>query len=112
MGLFGIHMAPLYGEREPAAFKRLQLEILKDSDDTSIFAWACDTDDEPEKSTRHGPKGESRRSESGGWTDTPELLALTYRTYSLLARSPLCFDNSSNITRADLPNAPGYSQGI
>jgi hypothetical protein len=38
MGLFGVNMPPLYGERENA-FIRLQLEILRTSDDESIFAW-------------------------------------------------------------------------
>jgi hypothetical protein len=38
MGLFGVNMPPLYGEGEKA-FLRLQLEILNNSDDESIFAW-------------------------------------------------------------------------
>lgn len=38
LGLFGVNMPPLYGEGEKA-FLRLQLEILKMSDDESIFAW-------------------------------------------------------------------------
>ena len=37
-GLFGIHMPLLYGEGKNA-FLRLQLEILKISDDVSILAW-------------------------------------------------------------------------
>lgn len=38
MGLFSVHMPPLYGEGSKA-FQRLQLEILASSDDESIFAW-------------------------------------------------------------------------
>lgn len=38
MGLFDINMPLLYGEGKKA-FLRLQLEILKQSDDESIFAW-------------------------------------------------------------------------
>ncbi|KFZ02837.1 hypothetical protein V502_11466 [Pseudogymnoascus sp. VKM F-4520 (FW-2644)] len=38
LGLFGIHMPLLYGEGTQA-FKRLQEEIIKVSDDESIFAW-------------------------------------------------------------------------
>lgn len=38
MGLFDINMPLLYGEGEKA-FLRLQLEIIKQSDDESIFAW-------------------------------------------------------------------------
>jgi hypothetical protein len=41
MGLFGVHMPPLYGEG-PNAFLRLQLEILSMVDDESIFAWKLD----------------------------------------------------------------------
>ena len=39
LGLFGVHMPLLYGEGEHRAFRRLQLEIIKKSDDESIFAW-------------------------------------------------------------------------
>ncbi len=38
LGLFGVHMPPLYGEEEHA-FLRLQLEIMANTDDDSIFAW-------------------------------------------------------------------------
>lgn len=38
LGIFNIHMPMLYGEGE-AAFTRLQKEIMKSSDDHSIFAW-------------------------------------------------------------------------
>ncbi len=38
MGLFDVNMPPLY-EEGSKAFDRLQLEILKGSDDESIFAW-------------------------------------------------------------------------
>jgi hypothetical protein len=38
MGLFGINMPLLYGEGE-RAFVRLQLQILEQSDDESLFAW-------------------------------------------------------------------------
>jgi hypothetical protein len=39
MGIFKVNMPLLYGEGSGNAFKRLQLEILKISDDESIFAW-------------------------------------------------------------------------
>jgi hypothetical protein len=39
LGIFGVNMPLLYGE-SPAAFLRLQTEIIKISDDESIFAWA------------------------------------------------------------------------
>jgi hypothetical protein len=39
LGLFDIHMPLLYGEGPENAFLRLQKEILKTSDDQSLFAW-------------------------------------------------------------------------
>ncbi|KAJ5109159.1 heterokaryon incompatibility protein-domain-containing protein [Penicillium angulare] len=39
MGLFDVNMPMLYGEGGVKAFIRLQEEIIKISDDTSIFAW-------------------------------------------------------------------------
>ncbi|OJJ77283.1 hypothetical protein ASPBRDRAFT_233647 [Aspergillus brasiliensis CBS 101740] len=46
VGLFGVHMPILYGEGK-AAFIRLQEEIIKRSDDHTIFAWNyCDIEQE------------------------------------------------------------------
>ncbi|KAF2161449.1 hypothetical protein M409DRAFT_37552, partial [Zasmidium cellare ATCC 36951] len=39
LGIFDVHMALLYGEGGKKAFFRLQLEIIKSSNDDSIFAW-------------------------------------------------------------------------
>jgi hypothetical protein len=41
LGIFDVHMPPLYGEGENAFF-RLQVEILRKNDDESIFAWEAD----------------------------------------------------------------------
>jgi len=41
MGLLGVNMPMLYGEGKKA-FHRLQLEIIRTSNDHSIFAWSCD----------------------------------------------------------------------
>ncbi|THU95472.1 HET-domain-containing protein [Dendrothele bispora CBS 962.96] len=41
MGIFGVNMSPIYGEGGQKAFMRLQQEIIKWSDDRSIFAWAA-----------------------------------------------------------------------
>ena len=42
LGIFDVHMPLLYGEGRKA-FLRLELEILKKSDDESIFAWTSKT---------------------------------------------------------------------
>jgi hypothetical protein len=39
LGLFNINMPIVYGEGAKKAFNRLQNEIIKDSDDQSLFAW-------------------------------------------------------------------------
>ncbi|KAH9846496.1 heterokaryon incompatibility protein-domain-containing protein [Lenzites betulinus] len=40
LGIFGVHMAPIYGEGMNA-LQRLQEEILKTVPDQTIFAWTC-----------------------------------------------------------------------
>ncbi|PMD34568.1 HET-domain-containing protein, partial [Hyaloscypha variabilis F] len=39
MGIFGVHISLLYGEGAENAFLRLQEEIMKRSNDHSLFAW-------------------------------------------------------------------------
>ncbi|RYC58036.1 hypothetical protein CHU98_g8169 [Xylaria longipes] len=39
MGIFGVRMAPNYGEGQTAAFYRLAAEIMKSTRDLSILAW-------------------------------------------------------------------------
>ena len=43
LGLFDINMPLLYGEGADKAFYRLQSEILRTSNDESVFAWTSDT---------------------------------------------------------------------
>ncbi|KAK0707801.1 heterokaryon incompatibility protein-domain-containing protein [Lasiosphaeris hirsuta] len=47
MGIFGVNMALIYGEG-PRAFKRLQEEIVKNSNDLTIFSW-----DEADRTLAH-----------------------------------------------------------
>ncbi|THU98194.1 HET-domain-containing protein, partial [Dendrothele bispora CBS 962.96] len=49
MGLFGVNMPPIYGEGGEKAFMRLQQEIIKYSDDRSIFAWVATQDYERDR---------------------------------------------------------------
>ncbi|EJP64401.1 HET domain-containing protein [Beauveria bassiana ARSEF 2860] len=48
LGLFGVNMPMLYGEGGARAFRRLQEEIMKVSDDQSLFAWSASVDEEQE----------------------------------------------------------------
>ncbi|KAF5340091.1 hypothetical protein D9758_013177 [Tetrapyrgos nigripes] len=43
LGIFGVNIPPIYGEGAAKAFMRLQQEIIKISDDRSIFAWVAST---------------------------------------------------------------------
>lgn len=59
MGIFEINMPLLYGEGKVKAFKRLQEEIIKSTDDESIYAW-------------RRPEGVTGRHFWGLLSDTPE----------------------------------------
>ncbi|GJN77985.1 hypothetical protein PLIIFM63780_001478 [Purpureocillium lilacinum] len=41
LGIFDINMPLLYGEGRAKAFKRLQEEIIKSTEDESLYAWRC-----------------------------------------------------------------------
>ncbi|PMD20736.1 HET-domain-containing protein, partial [Hyaloscypha hepaticicola] len=73
IGIFGVNLPLLYGEGE-RAFIRLQEEIMRSSDDQSLFAWGF-TDQESKK------KPEPQRSTLRGF----------------LARSPAAFEKSGNV---------------
>ncbi|KAF5309272.1 hypothetical protein D9758_019069 [Tetrapyrgos nigripes] len=79
MGIFGINMSPIYGEGSAKAFMRLQQEIIRYSDDRSIFAW----------STSHS-------------SSTDELTGL-------FAKSPADFRLSSEVISSSLEDTSSYS---
>lgn len=66
LGIFGITMPLLYGEREKA-FIRLQEEIIKETSDFSIFAWRVDAD-RAARQKHWGILAPSAR-EFAGWRD-------------------------------------------
>lgn len=74
IGIFGVNMPLMYGEGGKA-FIRLQEEIMKDSDDQSLFAWE-DTCQSYDEIIAHGPDGPLRGP---------------------LAQSPAEFANSGNV---------------
>jgi hypothetical protein len=39
MGIFGVNMATLYEEGRSNGFRRLQLEVMQNSSDRTLFAW-------------------------------------------------------------------------
>jgi hypothetical protein len=54
MGIFKVNMPLLYGEGKAVAFRRLQLEIMRNSNDESIFAWKPYRDESVSAWPRHG----------------------------------------------------------
>ncbi|KAF2723561.1 hypothetical protein K431DRAFT_283002 [Polychaeton citri CBS 116435] len=52
MGIFSVNMPTIYGEGRVRAFRRLQEEIMRYSDDHSLFAWKLPPS--PTASRRHG----------------------------------------------------------
>jgi hypothetical protein len=76
MGLFDINMPLIYGEGRNA-FYRLQLEIMKSSDDQSIFAWTY----------------ENGRLSTSTYMNQPG----NFESLGMLATSPRAFDKSSAI---------------
>ncbi|KAL8969053.1 MAG: hypothetical protein Q9197_004546 [Variospora fuerteventurae] len=47
LGIFGVNMPLLYGEGKERAFRRLQEEIMRYSDDHTLFAWKSPSAREP-----------------------------------------------------------------
>ncbi|KAK2605868.1 hypothetical protein QQS21_003708 [Conoideocrella luteorostrata] len=88
MGLLNVNMPLLYGEGSQRAFRRLQEEFVRASDDESIFAWTveeADTDDND---------ADERERDKAYW--------------GLLAPSPRCFKCSSELT---IPRFKAYRYG-
>lgn len=90
MGIFNVKMPLLYGERLPGAFRRLQEEILKVHDDTSIFAWNNMSSDI-----------------CGGLGSLTEGAV-----FALLAPSPACFRDSNEIVRKPIPSGHRYKNFV
>ncbi|KAH7374079.1 heterokaryon incompatibility protein-domain-containing protein [Cadophora sp. MPI-SDFR-AT-0126] len=51
LGIFDVNMPLLYGEGSEKAFRRLQEEIIKQSDDQTIFAWGFNLSDRDNEET-------------------------------------------------------------
>jgi hypothetical protein len=80
MGLFDINMPLLYGEG-PKAFLRLQEEIIKRSNDQSLFAWTATPSKSIKGYNRDGPNSDGNDSSLMG---------------GLLSNSPRDFEFSNN----------------
>ncbi|KAI0349965.1 HET-domain-containing protein [Trametes cingulata] len=105
MGLFDIHMPPIYGEGLPKAFYRLQVEILKQSPpDQSLFAWGfLDRSEAPMRHALSYTESTSFNSEGNRPHDVDTILRTALRDLStpvegsLLAPTPDSFAHACDI---------------
>ena len=98
LGLFGVNMPLLYGEGEKA-FMRLQLEIIRKSDDESIFAWRRKGPETPWELTQAATfrSSESMRRKREGKKEAPSA-SRRFRLHSgLLAQEPRDFSRSGHV---------------
>ncbi|KAF3014297.1 hypothetical protein E8E14_012209 [Neopestalotiopsis sp. 37M] len=77
MGLFGVNMPLLYGEG-PKAFIRLQEEIIRHSNDLTIFAWEADT---PEDAYEYASDDLAKRRRVAETEAVRGVLALSPREF-------------------------------
>ncbi|KAI1180993.1 heterokaryon incompatibility protein-domain-containing protein [Nemania sp. FL0916] len=82
MGLFRVNMPLLYGEGSKRAFRRLQEEILKYSDDHTLFAWV---------DVSAADDGKNPSSDG----------------YGLLAPNPACFRTTGTFEQKETPGVDG-----
>jgi hypothetical protein len=99
LGIFEINMPLLYGEGGSRAFRRLQLEILKTSDDESIFAWYSFGHLSPYEQSIFGrfQSGDPSAEDELHLSDIVHRAKLPPITHELLAPSPAYFFKSHSI---------------
>ncbi|KAM0712011.1 hypothetical protein Q7P37_011105 [Cladosporium fusiforme] len=98
LGLFQVNMPMLYGEGSKA-FLRLQEEIMKQSDDHSIFAWTKQPLDDYHDSSENGSTFEWVNEYSDDNIEFDELRNAQFMkgTHGLLADSPADYAQSGKI---------------
>ncbi|KAF5361241.1 hypothetical protein D9758_010315 [Tetrapyrgos nigripes] len=99
LGIFGVSISPIYGEGDVKAFTRLQQEVIRISNDRSIFAWvaAPPTEEELEE------ERQNMYTHSAAKKD---------KSRGLLARSPYEFRMPGNVQASNVEligNKSSYS---
>lgn len=94
LGLFSVNMPMLYGEG-PRAFMRLQEEILKNSDDQSIFAWTTPVSHQPGSRDSEVHLDMVEILEGGSYAVEKESACNDY--HGMLADSPAAFARSGEV---------------
>ena len=94
IGMFDVNMPMLYGEGATRAFVRLQEEIMKGSEDQSLFAWVKRSDENEETESYHGlladsPKDFERTGHTIPYTDLGDYHPSTMTARGLNMTLPL-----------------------
>lgn len=92
LGLFDVKMPLLYGEGQ-RAFWRLQEEIIRTSDDESIFVWSDDDSQADDEALRKLQDEITRNMDDRSMYAYPSYLGF------LLAPRPSCFTSCGNVQR-------------
>ncbi|KAM7190468.1 vegetative incompatibility protein HET-E-1 [Rhypophila sp. PSN 637] len=100
MGLFGVNMPLLYGEGLEGAFTRLQEEIIKISDDHTLFAWGLVKQD---SLMMEYSSPSSQEEEDLDKFDPDEMVGMT----GILAKSPADFAGMDGVVPATTTIAQG-----
>lgn len=110
LGIFGVNMPLLYGERE-GAFRRLQQEILQSSNDLSLFAWdqtrADGSDWHPGSHSAFGAPSEQTQSEGRLLAKSPAFFASSgYIRLSMRNAMPLISLTATGIQASMMVSSP------
>ncbi|KAI4261089.1 MAG: hypothetical protein L6R42_003706 [Xanthoria sp. 1 TBL-2021] len=96
LGLFDVNMPLLYGEGKERAFLRLQEEIMKYSDDRTLFVWKKE-DQRPVGTTCGSTKvDEASQKHLDVHTETTRRTSTVLYNTGLLANSPDCFRSTGH----------------
>jgi hypothetical protein len=100
LGIFGISMPMLYGEGDKA-FVRLQEEIMKSSDDQSLFAWGCSLGLSPVLDTFEdcGPFARHPAAFEGSGDFVPDELGLSSMAYTTTNKGLQIHLHVTNLSR-------------
>ncbi|KAK4143995.1 vegetative incompatibility protein HET-E-1 [Dichotomopilus funicola] len=104
LGLFEVNMPVLYGEGGDRAFLRLQEEIMKRSDDHTLFAWGTLGDDEPDAHAANSSKTDHPPDHHHLDLDEIDFDDLNCTT-PMLASSPRDFAGMQHIVAAPTSSA-------
>ncbi|CAI6337446.1 unnamed protein product [Periconia digitata] len=115
LGIFNISMPMLYGEGGEKAFRRLQEQIMQDSDDETLFAW---TNPDAEQSELQGLLAKSPRDFRDSSTYLPDYDRSAVSPYSTTSRG-LCitlglvhFEDDIWVGSLDCPVPPTYDTNL